>query len=61
MKGLNPDKPVFVLTPHFSKTAYYLRCYRRNSALGLCSLLTFEQAFGQLQQIRKRNGLKNTF
>ena len=47
MKVLNPDKPVFVLTRH--------------SALGLCSLLTFEQAFGQLQQIRKRNGLKNTF
>ena len=29
--------------------------------LGLYSLFTFEQAFGQLQQIRKRNGLKNTF
>ena len=34
----------------------------KHSALGLCSLSTFKQAFaGQLQQIRKRNGLKNTF
>ena len=30
----------------------------RHGALGLCSLFIFKQAFGQLQQIRKRNGLK---
>ena len=30
----------------------------KHGALGLCSLFTFKQAFGQLQQIRRRNGLK---
>ena len=34
---------------------------RKQSALGLCSLCTFKQTFGQLQQIWKRNKLKNTF
>ena len=34
---------------------------RKHGAFGLCSLFTFKQAFGQLQQIRKRNGLKNAF
>ena len=31
----------------------------KHGALGLCSLFTSKQAFGQLQQIRKRNELKN--
>ena len=33
----------------------------KHGALGLCSLFTFKQVFGQLQQIRKRNRRKNTF
>ena len=33
----------------------------KHGALGLCSLFTFKQVFGQLQQRRKRNGPKNTF
>ena len=33
----------------------------KHGALELCSLFTFKQAFGQLQEIRKRNELKNTF
>ena len=33
----------------------------KHGALGFCSLCTFKRAFGQLQQIRKRNRLKNTF
>ena len=30
----------------------------KHGALGLCSVFAFKQAFGQLQQIRKRNELK---
>ena len=33
----------------------------KHVALSLCSLFTFKQAFGQLQQIIKRNELANTF
>ena len=32
----------------------------KQGASGLYSLFTFKQAFGQLQQIRKRNELANT-
>ena len=32
-----------------------------HAALGLCSLFTFKQAFGYLQQIRKRDQCKNIF
>ena len=38
----------------------FLKVLKR-SDLGLCSLFTFKQAFGQLQEITKRNELKNTF
>ena len=33
----------------------------KHGALGLCSSFTFKQAFVLLQQIRKKNELKNTF
>ena len=32
-----------------------------HSVLGLCSLFTFKHTFGQLQQMRKRNEVMNTF
>ena len=42
--------------------AFYVFCLfqgeLKHSTLGLCSLFTFKQAFGQLQQVRKKMDLK---